>query len=80
MLRPVGPAQLPARHGERLAGGPDGNGAVPHARQRGYAHHLMVVVHHVLVDVVTDHQHVVFLAEIADVKNLLPAENLYVQN
>ena len=62
VLRPVGPAQLPARHGEGLTGRPNGDGAVPHAGQRGYAHHLVVVVHHMLVHVITDHQHVVFVA------------------
>ena len=70
MFRPVGPAQLPASHGERFPSRSNGDGSIPHPRQLRYPDHLVVVVHHVLVNVVADHEDVVLLTQVADLLDL----------
>ena len=55
MFRTVCPAKLPAGHRERFPGRSDRDRSIPHPRQGCHPNHLVIVEHHVLVDVVADH-------------------------
>ena len=56
---PGRPSDLPAGERERLAAGPDGDGALPHARQGRDRHMRVAVEPEVLVRLVGQHQQVV---------------------
>ena len=76
MFRSIRPSKLPSCHRKRLARRPNCDGSVPHARELGHTNHRVIIKDHMLIDIITDHENIMFLAEITDLLDFLAAEHL----
>ena len=76
VFRTISPSKLPSSYRKCLARRANGDGSVPHAWELCHANHLVIIKDHMLIDIITDHENIMFLAKITDLLDFLATEHL----